>query len=744
MRYLFLTLAITLGGFVATGTPNSYFIEWERFLQRHDPVFCRFTQNWYEGAFTGNGLLGTMLYQEGKDTLRIDVGRTDVFDHQGDEVDKLFGKARLIIGHFRLLPPKNIQSVVTRMDLWNAEVRSSISLGREEIPLSMFTAAEEEVIVIEIRRMPCKVEWCPGRPVSTRTQFFPTPENYRINPEPELFRNGTIQYCFQPLGAGGGYTTAWKKTETDSNTIYFITIQNSPAGRESVRQAEAILSNLEADDVPHIRMKHREWWHSFYPESFMTMPDAQMESFYWIQQYKLASATREDKPAIDLQGPWPSKTPWPGYWMNLNIQLTYSPLYTANRLSLASSLIKMIDAHTQQLIDNAPVQYRYNSAAVGRTSSIDMVSPVYVTTDSSLKLIDLNAEVGNLTWVLYYYWQHYRYSMDRNLLEKFYPLLKRSINYYLHLIRKNDGGQWEFAVKTYSPEYPGGTDYNTNYDLSLLRWGLQVLLRINEEQKYNDPLAVHWKDVLQNLVPYPQDSTGLRISSSIPYAQSHRHFSHMLMIYPLYLLHWDQPENRDLIERSLKYWHSKPQALQGYSFTGSASVYAMMGEGDKAKKALKELLNKFVRVNTMYKESGPVIETPLAAAASMQELYLQYWNNIVRIFPAVPSDWPDAAFEHFRTEGAFLISAVRKGGKTRWVKIESLAGGEVKIKPGFTGNIKIKSVQKRSFKHLGDGIYSCYLPKGSEIVLYTDKKDLNIPIQPVAYIFGNPNGYGLK
>ncbi|ULT27842.1 hypothetical protein KUH03_15065 [Sphingobacterium sp. E70] len=56
----------------------------------------------YEGVFTGNGLLGTMTYLSGKKSVRIDIGRTDVYDHRANSEDKLFDKARLQLGHFDL------------------------------------------------------------------------------------------------------------------------------------------------------------------------------------------------------------------------------------------------------------------------------------------------------------------------------------------------------------------------------------------------------------------------------------------------------------------------------------------------------------------------------------------------------------------------------------------------------------------------------------------------------------------
>ena len=78
--------------------------------------------------------------------------------------------------------------------------------------------------------------------------------------------------------------------------------------------------------------------------------------------------------------------------------------------------------------------------------------------------------------------------------------------------------------------------------------------------------------------------------------------------------------------------------------------------------------------NTFYAEAGPVIETPLSAATSIQDLLLQDWGGALRVFPAIPSAWSEAAFDHLRADGAFLVSAVRHNGRTAWVRIESLAG----------------------------------------------------------------------
>lgn len=164
------------------------------------------------------------------------------------------------------------------------------------------------------------------------------------------------------------------------------------------------------------------------------------------------------------------------------------------------------------------------------------------------------------------------------------------------------------------------------------------------------------------------------IGSGMPLHESQRHYSHLLAIYPLHLLDPDRPEDRNLIETSFQNWVSTPEKFKGFSYTGAASINALLGNGDAALDDLNKLLDTVIKPNTLYAESGPCIETPLSAASSLQEMLLQSWGGTIRVFPAIPKAWNNVSFYDLRTEGAFLVSAVRSGGKTTWVRIESLAG----------------------------------------------------------------------
>jgi hypothetical protein len=489
-----------------------------------------------------------------------------------------------------------------------------------------------------------------------------------------------------------------------------------------------------------LRRSHQAWWHAFYPASFVSVPNARLESFYWIQMYKLAAATRADRPAIDTLGPWYQRTPWPGVWWNLNIQLTYWPVYAANRLALGESMLNIVDRNQEHLRNNVTPRLRGPEVmAVGRMGGPDAVSPVeYVGPRGPQNGAH---ELTNLVWVMHNYWLHWRHTMDPALLRRMYPLLRASVGYVLLRLAPGSDGKLHLP-EAVSPEYPK-TAPDTNYDLSLLRWGLQALLELGERLGEKDPQAARWRETLAKLTPYPVGPGGYLIGRGQPLDQSHRHFSHLLMIYPLRMVTGATAEERALIERSLARWIGFEGALEGYSFVGASAISSLLGKGDDAERFLDDLLRRFVKPNTMYLEAGPVIETPLAAAQAVHEMLLQGWGGTLRIFPALPASWKDVSFHDLRAEGAFLVSAVRRGGRTTLVRVQSLAGEPVRLRTDLA-DPEVVASGKATAERQPDGSWRLALARGESVVLRArgmSASDVTVAPVPAS---GERNAFGLR
>lgn len=697
-------------------------IDWQAFLARHDMVWSRLPERFENAAFTGNGQLGSMVFtaDNGK-ALNWQMGRSDV----------VFGTSRIPIGNLVLRPAGKIVSGEMRLDLWNAEVHGKIKTDHGEIEFRAFSHTGQMVNVFEtICRGDEKASWSWAAGAATEPRKLFKKETITANDTnapPVPSKVGDIELSFQPLKPGGGHATAWKSVDAgNGRSVLYASVGFANQDDAAKAEAVAAVTQAAATGAPALADSHRAWWHNFWPEGFVSIPDTRLESFYYIQMYKMASATRPGRPALDLMGPWFRATPWTKIWWNLNLQLAYWPQLTGNRPELGTSLCELIDHGAAALAKNAR-EFQADSAGVGRATGYDCAGPV-------------GTELCNLPWTMHNYWLQYRYSMDDDMLRRLLPMLKRSINYYLHLLKEGPDGKLHIT-RGLSPEYEDQPSPNPdcNIDLSLLRWGCECLLNSCARLKLDDPQIPQWKDTLARLTPYPQDANGLMISASVPLAHSHRHFSHLLMIYPLYIMTPEQPANRALVLKSLKYWMGMPQKLAGYSYTGAAAISALLGEGDEAAAYLNKLLDSKIPPNTLYVEAGPCIETPLSAAASLNDMLLSSWGDRIRVFPGAPKAWQDMVFHNLRAQGAFLVSAARKEGKTQWVRVKSLAGEPCRIRPGLAGPVKATV----PITPAGEDAYDLTLAKGQEAVLYTGERVPTMAVAPVAAAAAKCNFYGL-
>ena len=231
------------------------------------------------------------------------------------------------------------------------------------------------------------------------------------------------------------------------------------------------------------------------PQSFISLPDKKIENFYWAQMYKLASATRVGGGLLDNSGPWQVLTPWPNTWWNLNVQLSYWPVYASNRLELGMPVVDAINNNFENLINNVPEAYRKDAAALPVATDFNLVG-VDVRVPGSKPF----AQVGNLPWLCHNLWLQYRYSMDESILRNtVYPTLRRAINFYLPFLEE-DGQGILHLKETYSPEYGNAKD--CNYDLALLRWGCLTLLEACRILSINDELCPTWQHIADKLTDY--------------------------------------------------------------------------------------------------------------------------------------------------------------------------------------------------------------------------------------------------
>ncbi|MFE7354780.1 glycoside hydrolase family 95-like protein [Streptomyces sp. NPDC057543] len=714
---------------------------WRTVLDDADLLWQKLPKTWYEGPYLGNGRLGSGIYAEPGATttaIRFNVQHSEVQDHR-PEFGSLFGLARLPIGHFTLEPAGTITGIEWWMRLCTAELEGTITTTEGTLKLRAFVHSSSDLLAVEVTPSAGERDfrWVfhPADAISPRAAFKPLPDGYTGNPPAVTEQHAGTTAAVQPLLAGGHHVTAWReRTRGTARTLYVTVAHSHPT---TTARDRALRTVKTASALPYgpLAAPHRTWWDRFYRKSFLSLPDARLQRFYWIQLYKTASAARKDAPVMATSGPWLEPTPWPNTWWNLNVQLEYWLIHGSNHLEL-DAVTRALSEFRDQLSREVAAPYRADSAGMPRTTDPQLVNGASVPDGGFGVGIPgqdpPTPEVGNLTWALHNVWLSYRHTMDESILrDTLFPLLRKAVNYYLHFLTPGADGKLHLPA-TFSPEY-GVNAPDCNYDLMLLRWGCRTLLDSARELGVHDPLTARWQEVLARLAPYPVDANGFMIGAGVPFAQSHRHYSHMLAVYPLYELTGATPDERALIERSLAHWVGFEGALQGYTFTGAASMSALLGKGEDALKYLGQLMSRFIQANTMYKESGPVIETPLSAAQSLHDMVCQSWGGTIRVFPALPAAWRDLTVHDFRTQGAFLLSAVREEGRTRWVRVTSEAGAPCVVRHGIEGAVEIRDRHGRPLEHeeLADGTVRIRLRKGDSALITAKGDRPDLTIRPV-------------
>ncbi|WP_144057592.1 glycosyl hydrolase family 95 catalytic domain-containing protein [Novipirellula maiorica] len=757
---------LALGLTTVQAAENRVQIDWPEFLARHDLVWTEAPKAWTDGPFLGNGMLGSMFHQLDNHTIRISLGRADVEDHK-TKGQPFIAQSRLPNGYFTLKTAGKITCFEGRLDLYDAEARARVVTDKGQVEIRGFVHSADMVIVYEF--MPSggeaamRLDFVPLKAIAparlqaendvahkgdkahpSRKKWASAP--YKYNPDPELGVLDGYQICRQTLVAGGGTGTAWTvKDGRDGGQRLFISIEHSHPGSTAVADAVAHLKAIEDESFASLVQRHRDWWHDYYPKSFVSLDDTRMESFYWIQVYKFGAGARKGRAYMDTMGPWMvEETAWANGWFNLNTQLSYWFLSTANRLEVAESLFTKLDECLPTLVANMPESYGGDCAGMSTIAPQTFVSPF-----PSGRL----GFTGELLWTCHDYWLMLERTMDaERITQKFFPLLKKSVNTYLHFMVEGEDGRIHLP-ETRSPEYGGGED--CNFNLALFRWGCRTLIQIDERYRINDPLLPKWKDVVARLVDYPKNENGYMVAKDFPFAQSHRHYSHLLMIYPLCEINIDQPENRELIAKSMDHWINYPgRGNAGYSWSGAAAMYALQGDGEKAGKYLDIFMRMQelypdnpaeIHPTTMYTETNrvqPVTETPLSLCDSMQLMLLQSWGDTIRVFPAVPKSWRNIAFDGLLAAGGFEVSAVRKGGATQFIRIKSRAGEPCLLKTEMVP-ARIAGIEKSAVRQMPEGRFKIDLKQGEEAILYAEGVEEAI-VEPVAAKPENCNSFGLN
>ena len=471
-------------------------------------------------------------------------------------------------------------------------------------------------------------------------------------------------------------------------TCLYAAIASSLDGPDPLKETRRRLAVAAKDGFDAINRKHRAGWRAFWKRAGVLLPDDRIQRQHNLGMYLLASCSRPGRRAPGLQGLWAFKeggSGWNDYTNDFNSQAHFWPAYTGNQLHLAQpyyetfrKMMPQVRRDTKKYYGARGVFYPCACSPQGHAA------PGYVTHFHT---------AGNSAFIAQNYYRGYLYTLDETFLrETAYPVMKECALFYLDRVdTEKDSAVINAST---SPEEGEGSyeawGVNPTMDIALVKELLEATIAASTVLGCDPALRAEWQELLDKAPGYPTRNGYLIEMRGREFKGSHRHVTVLAPIWPCEdLVRIGDGASRRLAEASFERFLDRGRwAWAGYTYPWVALIAARLGQGNRAAGFLGEFIGVAcldcggLHMNADFTgsmkmatgEKNFTLEGNTMYSAAVFEMLLQSHGEVIQVFPAVPDGWEDVSFENLRARGAFLVSARRKGGKTREVTIRSLAG----------------------------------------------------------------------
>ena len=700
----------------------------------HDLHFENLAESWDEAIPLGNGVLGALIWEKDH-KLRFSLDRADLWDLRPmKNLDFPDWKYSWVYEQWKSDTYENVQN---KLDVPYDKRPAPSKIPGAALEFDISSLGEIASVHLYVKNAVCEIQWKNGArlltfihavepigwyrfeglerplPYELIPPAYNTPgENQEDNPvtgqdlrrleypEGKLSKNDYSSTYLQEGWGGFKYQAHTEhKVDAQSLTGTWSISAEFPAWEKTVRAMD-IVKKHKSKQLSDTFKSHSTWWQEFWSKSSVTIPDAVLEKQWYLEQYKFGSVARASAPPISLQAVWTADNgklpPWKGdFHHDLNTQLSYWPAYSGNHLSEEMGFVNWLWKHRET--------FKKYTSKYYEAEGLNVPGVTTLTGEPMGGWIQYALGPTVSSWLGHHFYLHWRYSMDQDFLnDKAYPWIKDVAVYLDGISQRDEYGKRKLPISS-SPEIHNNSreawfGKTTNFDLALIRWTYEKAAELATELGRKDE-ARKWEKILSEWPSLAVDEkTGLLLAPNTPYEESHRHFSHQIGYHPLGIVDISNGgKDRTTIENTINTLDEKGSSKWvGYSFSWLANMKARAFDGKGAAEALKIFATGFCLPNSFHvngDQSGKgysdftyrpfTLEGNFAFAAGLQEMLLQSHTEVVHVFPAVPSDWKNVAFDQLRAEGAFLISATKANGMVKKVTIHSKKGGVLKLKNPF-------------------------------------------------------------
>jgi alpha-L-fucosidase 2 len=435
-------------------------------------------------------------------------------------------------------------------------------------------------------------------------------------------------------------------------------------------------------------------------EDILTGADEGLLATVMVQlgRYLLGSSSRPGGgPPANLQGLWNAelRPAWSSnYTLNINTEMNYWGAEPAGLGDCTEPLINLIERLAET---GSPVSRELYGArgwvAHHNTDMWGWALPVGMGHGNPSWAIWMMGGV----WLTQHVWEHFDFTQDTGFLrDRGWPLLRGCAEFCLDwLVDSGDG--WLDTIPSTSPENlfisrhgtPESLSYSTTMDIALIRALFAHCLDAAEILGLDDPVCQEIRAALPRLRPLGVTQDGrLRewVDDHKEQDPTHRHMSQMVAVYPLGQI--DPEQTPDLAAAGARLLDSRGPGAMGWSWAWKVALRARLGDAATARDLLREATRPFTGDATPHapvdgSQWGGLLPNLLSThppfqidgnyglMAAILEMVVQSHAGAIRVFPALPAEWPDGSAHGIRCRGGWSVDLVWEDGQLGSMTIRS-------------------------------------------------------------------------
>lgn len=718
---------------------------------------------WDEALPLGNGKMGCLLYGDGP--IRLSLDRVDLWDtrvhpttreegfsyqnlvrlstsgrkEDWEERDRLFERiydeyafpSKITAGRMELHMKRPILRMKAFVDIQTAVGRLAFDEGEVEV----FLHATRFIGIARVRgefdlrlHIP---DYISGQNKTDRSLVgnggTMNPGKGMEYPIAKKVTEDGFSYYVQDTLTDLRYGVFVYEKKTASETELYFTVATNRDGEDFVQDAKEELLLASKEGYAKLFKEHTAWWKKYWKKSSISLGDELLERTYYRSMYLFASCSRKGCHPMPLQGVWTADNdalpPWKGdYHHDTNTQLSYQSYLKANRLEEGECFIDYLWHLKPQFETVAKDFYGVDGIMIPGVSTIDgkpMGGWAQYALSPTMSI-----------WTAQSFDEYYLYTGDRGFLEnRAFPFMEGVGKAVSSLLVEKDGKLY-LPLST-SPEIHDADPQaylkpNTNFDLALMRYLFTRLAQYCTILE-KDPSKYH--KILEKLDDIALIDGYIGLDREERLGESHRHFSHLMCLYPLHLINYDTREHREIYHRAIEEIERLGTGMWvGFSYAMCAQIYAMARMGNAAYEKLRQFADGFVAANGFhlngdFQNKGYstfhyrpfTLESLYGYCDALQEMLLQEHQGYLHLFPAIPKAWEEREIscENLRSYDGLLVSAKAKNGFLQELILHAPRQMDVCVKNTFASESVVAETKKQTETiHAKDGYLRLHVKKG--------------------------------